>query len=632
MRTPKEILHKFWGYPDFRLVQEKVIHSVLAKKDTLALMPTGGGKSLCYQVPAMMNDGLTIVISPLIALMIDQVRQLRGKGIEAVAIHSGLSYRDIDRHLDNCIYGNTKLLYLSPERLQTDLFRERARRMDIRLIAVDEAHCISEWGYDFRPQYLEIAQLRDELKEVPVLALTATATPEAVKDICEKLRFGAGHQIFRSGFERPNLEWHAEETEDKWHSLLQWLDRMEGSAIIYVRRRRRTNQISMFLERRGYTALAYHAGMSSRERETAQEAWLGNKKRIIVATNAFGMGIDKPDVRLVCHFDLPPSLESYYQEAGRAGRDGNDAFAVLLFHPSDEITAKKQLEISYPDREFIRQVYKAIGLQFRIATGSHPEESFPFELKEFATKYNLDPLSTYHALQRLQQSGWIYLSESFYKPPTIYIPADKQRIYAEMLESQRKEQLLKTLLRNYEGLFYAPVPVQPKQLVKLSGLDEIRIRELLESWNRSGLVQYTPSSGGVHLSFTRPRVRSSDLNADWRHILFLKSREQARLQAMLDYVESPACRSRTIREYFGDPVDADCGHCDRCLENAVDSKASIHDIAHEILQMLESGSHSLPAVYLALRLHPENRIYLAIEKLLEERRISVIGQEMKLRN
>ncbi|MCB0586106.1 MAG: ATP-dependent DNA helicase RecQ, partial [Phaeodactylibacter sp.] len=416
--SPLEILKKYWGYDGFRPLQEDIIRSVLEGKDTLALMPTGGGKSICYQVPALCREGICIVVSPLIALMKDQVENLKQRNIPAEAIYSGMHYRDIDRILDNCVYGNIKLLYLSPERLTTELARVRIQKMKASLLAVDEAHCVSQWGYDFRPPYLQIAEMREVLPGVPILALTATATPEVARDIQEKLAFRQ-ENLLQKSFERPNLSYSVLHEEDKLKKLAEILHRVPGSGIVYVRSRRRTKEIARYLQRQKIRADFYHAGLDTEERSRKQEEWMNNKSRVVVSTNAFGMGIDKPDVRVVVHMELPDSLEAYFQEAGRAGRDGRKSYAVLLYNDSDRQNLERRFEQSFPGLKEVQRVYRALGSYFQLATGSGEGQSFDFEIVEFARNFQIKIVQAYSCLKILEQAGWIVLTDAVFVPSSL---------------------------------------------------------------------------------------------------------------------------------------------------------------------------------------------------------------------
>ena len=448
----KTLLKKYWGYEHFRPFQEEVILSVLNQQDTLALMPTGGGKSLCFQIPAMYMTGMCLVVSPLIALMKDQVNNLRARKISAVAIHSGMSYREVDLTLDKCVEGHYKFLYLSPERLTTDIFRARLPNMKINLLAVDEAHCISQWGYDFRPPYLQIAEVREELKNIPVLALTASATKNVCTDIMEKLQFKQQHVVRRS-FERKNLSYSVLFEEDKFGRVLKMLDKVKGTAIVYVRNRRRTKEISQFLQQNKVSATEYHAGLSHGERSQKQEDWIQNKVRVIVCTNAFGMGIDKPDVRLVVHWDTPDNLESYFQEAGRAGRDEKKSFAVILYNNADVTELHTREADRFPDLEEVKTVYDSVGNFCRIAEGAGQGESFNFNLNEFLKTYKLNAIRTLNSLKLLEQEGYLSFSESIYLPSRLMMTVDKENLYRYEVMHPEHEVLLKAIMRSYGGVF-----------------------------------------------------------------------------------------------------------------------------------------------------------------------------------
>ena len=451
-KSPLDILKQYWGYESFRPLQEDIIQSVLQGRDTLALLPTGGGKSLCYQIPALCRDGICIVVSPLIALMKDQVQQLQDRNISAVAVYAGMHYRDIDRVFDNCAHGHYKLLYLSPERLTTELARERIKRMRVNLLAVDEAHCVSQWGYDFRPPYLQIPEIREWLPGVPVLALTATATQPVVTDIQEKLAF-KNQQVFFQSFARDNLSFAVVQEDAKDQKLLEILRKIPGCAVVYVRNRRRTKEIAQLLRQNRIAADYYHAGLNMEERSAKQDAWIRNKTRVIVATNAFGMGIDKPDVRLVVHMDLPDSLEAYYQEAGRGGRDGKRAFAVLLYNQADKQMLERSLELSFPDMPLIRQVYQALGHYYQLAVGGGEGQSFDFDIVHFCESFRLDAAKVLPCLQLLEQAGWLSLSESVFTPSALMIKVSKESLYDFQLKHPRFDPLLKTILRTYQGAF-----------------------------------------------------------------------------------------------------------------------------------------------------------------------------------
>ncbi|MEL6536981.1 MAG: ATP-dependent DNA helicase RecQ, partial [Bacteroidota bacterium] len=455
MKTPHQVLQEVWGYPDFRPLQLDIVEATLAGKDTLALLPTGGGKSICFQVPGLVREGITLVVSPLIALMKDQVEQLKRRGVSAAAVYSGMSKREIDITLDNAVYGNLKFLYLSPERLQTELLRERVKRMKVALLAIDEAHCISQWGYDFRPPYLQIPEFRELIPEVNVIAVTASATPQVQADIQDKLAFGSERSFYQKSFARPNLSYSVRKVDNKGPKLLEILQKIPGTSVVYVRSRRRTEEIARWLQGRGIEADFYHAGMTGEDRTRKQADWIEDRTRVIVATNAFGMGIDKPNVRTVVHLDLPDHLEAYYQEAGRGGRDEKKAFAVMLYNDADVQNLRRRVKAAYPSPEFMRKVYQALANLYQIAVGSHVLSSFTLDVEAFARKYNLPPGETYHALKRLEDSGILQLSESFHQPSKAYFRVDNRKLYQFEIAEAAFEPLLKALLRQYGGELFA---------------------------------------------------------------------------------------------------------------------------------------------------------------------------------
>ncbi len=563
--SPHEILRRYWGYDSFRPLQEEIIQSVLDGRDTLALLPTGGGKSLCFQVPALCRPGICLVISPLIALMKDQVRQLQERGISAVAIYSGMPWREIDRILDNCIYGETRFLYLSPERLGSDVAQARIQRMPVNLIAVDEAHCISQWGYDFRPPYLEIARIREWMPQVPVLALTATATREVVRDIQEKLQFKAPN-VLQKSFARENLAYVVRETEGKEQQMLEILKKVPGTGVVYVRNRRKTRDISDYLQQNGISADYYHAGLSTEERSRKQDAWMGNQTRIMVSTNAFGMGIDKPDVRTVVHLELPDSLEAYFQEAGRAGRDGRKAYAVLLYNDNDRIQLEKQYELAFPPIPEIRRAYQALGSYFSLATGSGQGQSYDFDLAEFARIYQFDPIVAYNSLVELEREGWISLSEAVYHPATLQILVGKEQLYDYQLKHPELDNVLKIVLRSSQGVFSTPVHVQESRLSEYLRIPVDKLRNMLLRMHRDQVLEYSPQRDKPQLTFLRERVPVENLQIDRKGYEWRRARHEERMRSALAYAQADTCRSRLLLRYFDEEAAQDCGICDRCLE------------------------------------------------------------------
>jgi ATP-dependent DNA helicase RecQ len=585
---PLDILREHWGYPAFRPLQAEIIQSVLDGHDTLALLPTGGGKSICFQVPAVALDGLCIVVSPLIALMKDQVRQLRERGIIAEALYSGLSRKDIDRIIDNAVYGNTQLLYLSPERLKTELLLARLPQMPLRLIAVDEAHCISQWGYDFRPPYREIAAIRVLHPEVPVIAVTATATPQVVVDIETQLEFRPGHKRFQQSFARDNLAYVVRRAESKEQELLKVLKGVPGSSIVYARSRRGTQEIALQLRRFKISADYYHAGLEPDERDRKQAAWIQNKLRVIVSTNAFGMGIDKADVRSVIHMDVPDSPEAYFQEAGRAGRDGQKAYAVLLHQERDEKMLRKQFEQAFPPMDEIRRVYRALGSYLQLATGAGYLESFDFDLTGFLQTYQLNAIPTYHALRALEQAGWISLTDAVYTPANLQIIANKDTLYDYLLKQPKLERIIKAILRTYQGAFVAPVRIREGQLANFLKLTVEQLTAGLQLLHGEGIIEYTPSKDQPQLIFTRERVPAEQMDIDQELYHFRQEQHRLRMEAMLNYLQREQCRSQLLLAYFGQPDAPPCGICDSCLRQAERPAVDIGALRRTILDQLRA--------------------------------------------
>ncbi|MEM9832931.1 MAG: ATP-dependent DNA helicase RecQ [Bacteroidota bacterium] len=560
------ILQQYWGYPAFRPLQEDIIDAVLAGHDTLALLPTGGGKSICFQVPALMREGVCIVISPLIALMKDQVEQLKKRDISAVAIYSGMNSREIDFHLDNCVFGNVKFLYVSPERLKTDLFLERARRMQIGLLAVDEAHCISQWGYDFRPPYLQIADFRAEIPKVNVIALTATATEPVKQDIQAKLQFQRA-KIFQKSFARANLSYSAFYEEDKDRRLLKTLAGVPGTALVYVRSRKRTRLIAKKLQSKGISADYYHAGLTSEERATKQDAWVVGKTRVIAATNAFGMGIDKPDVRLVVHVDLPDTLEAYYQEAGRAGRDEEKAYAVVLYDQNDIDNLTRRIEISFPSLDYIQSVYQNIANYLKVAVGSSHLSSYNFDLPRFAETYQLNPVQVFHAIKRLAEEGLLQLNEGFFQPSSVHFRVEYQELYKFKIANVALEPVINILLRVYGGELYANyVSISESQLAQLLQTSVNSVMKKLKNLHEREIINYLPRKDQPQLVFMTPRHDARQLPLSATRLKEKKELYAAKVKAVTHYVSHPVrCRTQILLAYFGENYPMDCGVCDHCL-------------------------------------------------------------------
>jgi ATP-dependent DNA helicase RecQ len=574
-----EVLREHWGYTQFRPVQEDVIRSVMAGKDTLALLPTGGGKSICFQVPALATGRLCLVISPLIALMKDQVERLKRMGIPARAITSAMSHVEIDNTLESAAVGRLAFLYVSPERIGSELFQARLPRMPIGIIAVDEAHCISQWGYDFRPSYLRIQELREKLPGIPVLALTATATPAVATDIMEKLGFRAPHAI-RGNFHRPELVLWVSHGEDRHGRLLKVLRNIPGTAIVYVRERRITTRIASLLNEHGIQASAYHAGLTTEQRDTIQQEWTTGNIRCVVATNAFGMGIDKSDVRCVVHLEPPPDLESYYQEAGRGGRDGKTAHAFLLTGPGDAEKLQERVERGFPTLDEVRRVYQAFANEHRIAVGSASLESYDLDLAALAKRCGLPASTTAAALKTLELDGKLALSEGARTPSRILIIADQRVIYHLRVNDRRFGPVLEALLRAYGGLYEEPVLIEEHRIARLLDTTVEKLVKLLNELDRQRVLMYRPRSDAPRVTLLTPRMDAQRMTLDPAAHRDRIQRAQDRMDAMLDFVNGEECRMRMLLRYFGEPMERDCGHCDRCM---VRKPPSLADQAHQPL-------------------------------------------------
>ena len=563
--SPEDALAAHWGYPAFRGIQREVIASVLAGRDALALMPTGGGKSLCYQVPALVREGVCVVVSPLIALMKDQVRALQSRGVRAAALYAGLSRREQDAVYDRAQFGGLDLLYLSPERLLSDWARARLRQTPVSLLAVDEAHCISQWGHDFRPAYRKIVEFRREIPGVPVLALTATATPQVADDICEQLGFGLMSARHQMSFAREGLVYAVREAPDKLAKLVQTLVAVPGSAVVYVNSRGRTRQVATELQRRGVSAGHYHAGLTIAERDAAQAAWLRDETRVIVATNAFGMGIDKPDVRIVVHLDLPNNLEAYFQEAGRAGRDGARAYGLLLYRPADGERLRERHAQSNPDPSVVKRVYHMLGTYCNLAIGAGEGAEYEFDIVAFARNYQLDAVTVVAALRALQSEGAIYVSEAVYRPAMVHLLASREELYDYCLRNDRLERLIRVLLRTHQGVHLEAVYLKEHDLARHLGMTVHDVRQQFSLLARQKMIEYREQGELPMLTWTRPRAPADHLTLDWARLRELTARRAARLDAAIAYAETPRCRSRQLLRYFGDDAEA-CGACDVCVE------------------------------------------------------------------
>jgi ATP-dependent DNA helicase RecQ len=583
-----EILGKYWGYAAFRPLQEDIIHSVASGKDTLGLMPTGGGKSITFQVPALAVDGVCLVVTPLIALMKDQVDNLRRVGIKAAAVYSGMTRQEIIAQLENCILGDYKFLYVSPERLNTEIFRAKLQAMQVSCLVVDESHCISQWGYDFRPAYLSIADIREQLPGVPVLALTATATPEVIDNIQENLHFKKKN-VFRKSFFRANLAYVVRRTDDKLNTLIQILRKVEGSAIVYVRSRERCKRFARELLQAGISADFFHAGLNREEKTLRQNRWKKGECRVIVSTNAFGMGIDKPDVRLVIHTDMPGSLEEYFQEAGRAGRDEKKAFAVALCSNHDNAKLKKRLSDEFPPKEFIFRVYEALGNYFQIAAGYGLETIHDFSLVDFCAVFKFSILQTHHALKILELSGYIEYTEEIDTSSRLLFTVTRDDLYRYLHQNQRTDDIVQAILRSYTGLFTDYAYIDEALVSTRSGVDRQEVYDVLTGLSKYGIVSYIPRKKTPLIIYTRAREEQ-------KHLVILRSayeerkeRSENRIKKVLEYInEEHFCRSRMLLHYFGEVSAKNCGCCDVCLaknESGL-SNAEFNTIRDELLDVL----------------------------------------------
>jgi ATP-dependent DNA helicase RecQ len=570
-----QILLKYWGHNNFRPLQEDIINSALEGKDTLALLPTGGGKSICFQIPAMAKDGICIVVSPLIALMKDQVQNLVKRNIKAVAIYSGMTRREIDITLDNCIYGNIKFLYISPERIETDIFKARYKKMKVNLIAIDEAHCISQWGYDFRPSYLNIAKLKEENTEIPFMALTATATPEVVIDIQKQLKFKTENALQKS-FERKNLAYAVLKEEDKKNRLLKILNSVKGTSVVYVRSRKKTKEIALFLQRNGIDSDFYHAGLSNDERTLKQTNWINDTTRVIVSTNAFGMGIDKPNVRTVVHIDLPDSLEAYFQEAGRAGRDEDKAFAILLFEEADRIDLEQRIVNSFPEIETIKKVYQSLANFFQIPIGAALNESYSLNILEFSEQYNLSIYSVYNCLKFLEKEGYLILSESNYNASRIKFEVNKDTLYEFQVKNNKFDLFIKTLLRSYTGLFENFAKIDEFEIAKRLKTTKEKVIKGLQYLSHLEIISYLEQTNQPQLTYLTERLNVTDISISAKNYHDRKEIAIKKMESVIYFATAKhKCRSEILLNYFGEKDVYRCGVCDVCLER---NKLELSDV------------------------------------------------------
>lgn len=621
MSTPLHILQEYWKHDHFRPLQEDIIEAVLQKKDVLALLPTGGGKSVCYQVPAMLNDGICLVISPLIALIKDQVESLERKGIGALSIYSGMHYMEVKRTLENAAYGDYKFLYVSPERLETKLFLEYLPAIKPSLIVVDEAHCISQWGYDFRPAYLRIAALREELPGVNVIAVTASATPEVQNDICNQLLFGEDKNIFTQSFVRNNISYSIFSPEARQKKLLEVLKNVPGSSLVYCKSRKATQEVAALLKINGISSAFYHAGMESSARASVQEDWLQNKVACICCTNAFGMGIDKPNVRAVVHYDVPESLENYYQEAGRAGRDGHRAYAVMLFEKTDEAALKNKINLKFPEEKYIARVYTDLMNHLQIAAGIGEDTSHPFDLALFATYFKLNILEASYAIKALADEGLLSYNEVFFKPSTIVFSCSKDDLGVFYESHPALEPVIKALLRSYEGIFDYTCTVYESLLAKFTRQPIEVIISQLKELNSHNIINYTPTSEQQQIYLLRNRMYKDAFKINIKKLHVRKHFYENRIHAMLHYLyEEITCRNLLIANYFGDSTNLRCGVCDNCINERKNNDVSndYNFLAPLIIELIGTKILNPSLLLEELKRHDKKAIWHALNYLAGE--------------
>ncbi len=624
MAVYHDILKQYWGYECFRGIQEDIITSIGQGKDTLGLMPTGGGKSITFQVPALAQNGLCLVITPLIALMKDQVANLRSRGIKATAVYSGMTREEIIVALENCIFGDYKFLYISPERLSTEIFQTKLRKMKVSLITVDESHCISQWGYDFRPAYLHIADIRHLLPGVPVLALTATATPEVVKDIQQRLEFKK-ENVFQMSFERKNLSYVVRRTENKEEELIHILNSLPGSSIVYTRNRKGTKEIATLLNKEGITAESYHAGLSNAEKDARQHNWQTGNSRVMVATNAFGMGIDKPDVRLVIHIDMPDSPEAYFQEAGRAGRDGLTAYAVLLYSPRDKVQLAHRIPDSFPEKAFIREIYEHLNYYFQMAMGDGMGCIYEFNLDDFCRRFKHFPVQTDSALRLLSRSGYIEYTDEQENSSRLMFTLRRDELYRLKEQTPEAEQVIQTVLRCYGGLFSDYVYIEETLLARQSGLTAQQVYECLKNLSQRHILHYIPRKKTPYIRYTQQRVEKEKLIIPPSVYEDRKKSYEERIQAMIEYATSEnRCRSRMLLYYFGEKNEHNCMKCDTCLakHSSGIKQGEFEELSRQIIDLLADGSYHPTNVFNKL---PVDRTKLdqVLESMLLEEKLTM---------
>lgn len=628
MNQAVDVLKKYWNYDAFRPLQQEIIETILAGKDALALLPTGGGKSICFQVPAIVMDGVCIVVSPLIALMKDQVDQLKRRNIKAEAVYSGMHFKDIERIMDNIILGDTKLLYISPERLMSPKAMDKIMQMKLSFIAVDEAHCVSQWGHDFRPTYLNVRNLREAFPNIPMLAVTATATRDVVKDIIHQLEL-RDPEIFKSGFSRPNLSYSVIREEGKFQRLTQLLEKVPGTALVYVRNRKLTRETAVFLQQKGISADNYHAGLDAEERFRKQDDWIKNKIRVMVCTNAFGMGIDKPDVRLVVHLDVPDTLEAYFQEAGRAGRDGRKSFAIILYNENDIKALEKNFELSYPEIEKIRSIYHALGSYLQLATGAGEGVSFDFDISVFSRNFGFEPATTAAALRVMERSGVMVLSESIFNPPKLVINAERSELYQFQMQNPMYEKLLTCILRLHQGIFRQPVILDENRLCFMMNINAAKLHEMLSYLNMIGLINYYPRKDVPQITFLEPRVEAKYLNIDLAKYQFLKKRAGEKLKSVVKYLEQPVCRDVQLLEYFDEISGKTCGICDICVfeKRRAEAEKAEMQLLGQIREILQKQSMTLAELMSNFPVRNKSKIVELVQYLVNEHQVQISDDE-----
>jgi ATP-dependent DNA helicase RecQ len=630
--TIHQTLKEYWGYDSFRPLQEDIINAILDGNDTLALLPTGGGKSICFQVPALSKDGICLVISPLIALMKDQVENLKKRGVLALCIYSGMSFIETKKTLQNAAHGNYKFLYVSPERLETKLFLEYLPAMNINLIAVDEAHCVSQWGYDFRPPYLRIANLREHLPGIPFLALTASATKSVQDDICEKLSFNKNQKKFQQSFERPNLSYSVFNVPSKQNKLLEILQNVKGTAIVYCKSRKHTKDIADLLRLNNINADFYHAGLNNEERGRKQEDWIKNKIRVIVCTNAFGMGIDKPDVRVVVHYDVPDCLENYYQEAGRAGRDGKRAYAVLLYNERELHELLQQTNIRFPGKEVITKTYTDVMNHLQIPAGNGENISYDFDLATFSLAFKTNILTATYAIKALEQEGIFIFSDTFFKPSTVVFTCTKEEVYELEKHQPVFDNLIKAILRSYEGVFDFPAAINETHLAKFAGQNREAIIQHLQQLNKLGIISYTAQKEKPQIVLLQNRMYADSFVIKLDDYLERKRLFEERIKAMNEYaLNQHICRSKQIALYFNAPIEKNCGICDNCINKQVVniSKEEFEIIKETILSAINNNAVAINDLLQNLTKTRKEKFWKVLDYLQSEEKV-VLNKEGKL--